>query len=580
MLVEPHRKTRITVVPHHSPGEEASTSRRYYWLLTRADESGEPLEGEEALVDGRGGRFATITLTEAGARYALLVQHVRADDSVIAESRVTIACKYVRREVRELTTSDRVAFFSAMREFYTVPLEEGRAKYGEGFYNAKHVAACPERRTDYCFHRGMHFLNAHASFDLWVEQNLQKIDPRVSLAQWDFMLDAAHLGTRWTSSEIFGPEMFGSALGSPENGYQISDGWFANITSVYDPGGDLLSADSDGAVTTNHNPYGFVDSSFNYQALPGVIRTSSYCGLEGVSEFTQCEVFVDCFESSSSLYDWATCMEHSVHASMHGMIGGGYDCNTNMADFQEDNPQFSPELLTFALQFLLANKWPSNSLMADYNDCDEECEVGQTDACGCTCNTDPFEWTDDEVYEFMTPVLTSLEGRAHGDEFVHIDPAAEHTLGFMQDGERLDDDSTMLLLRQMMVIGCEPGKVGAMSTGASPMDPIFWVIHTGFEKAQHILQLSPGYRDSYDFEWVVADCGEGVSGGELDDTFPFTEVMLGLGDGTELLTNANILELLYPSNPQLPYIYEGFGKWGTCTDWDACPECGDGGVKR
>ncbi|CAN0421351.1 unnamed protein product [Hapterophycus canaliculatus] len=42
----------------------------------------------------------------------------------------------------------------------------------------------------------MHFLNAHASFDLWVEQNLQKIDPKVSLAQWDFMLDAANLGTR------------------------------------------------------------------------------------------------------------------------------------------------------------------------------------------------------------------------------------------------------------------------------------------------------------------------------------------------------------------------------------------------
>lgn len=50
---------------------------------------------------------------------------------------------------------------------------------------------------EYCFHNGIQFLNAHASFDLWVERNLQMIDPTVSLAYWDFMIDAATLGTRY-----------------------------------------------------------------------------------------------------------------------------------------------------------------------------------------------------------------------------------------------------------------------------------------------------------------------------------------------------------------------------------------------
>lgn len=50
---------------------------------------------------------------------------------------------------------------------------------------------------EYCYHNGMHFLNAHAAFGLWVEQSLQMIDPKVSLAQWDYMLDAATLGTKW-----------------------------------------------------------------------------------------------------------------------------------------------------------------------------------------------------------------------------------------------------------------------------------------------------------------------------------------------------------------------------------------------
>ncbi|CAB1114279.1 TYR [Ectocarpus sp. CCAP 1310/34] len=590
MVVEPHRATRITVSsrlplseisekseksPSPSPPSSSSSRRRYYWLLVRADSSGAALDDVTPLVDARGyDRFVTVTLTDAGEKYALLVQQVEGDDgTVVAEQRVTISCKYVRRELRGLTIADRTGFFAAMREFYTVSLEEGRALYGDGFYDAKLMAAYHNTR-DYCFHNGMHFLNAHAAFDLWVESNLQKIDPKVSLPQWDYMLEAAHLGTEWGDSEIFGPDMFGSALGSPDNQFQISDGWFSNISSVYDPAGDLLSAEAD--ISTNHNPYGFVGSTYNYQSIPGVSRTSSYCGLQGVSEFSKCEVFVGCFEDNNSLYEWAVCMEHSVHASMHGMIGGGFNCNVNMAEFQEANPQFSPELLTFTLQFLLANKWPSNSLMEDFNYCDEDCAVGQTHPCGCTCITDPFEWTDDAIYDFMEDAMETLQLRAHGDQFIDEDRSARHPLGFAQKGKRLDDESIMLLLRQLMVIGCEPGEVGAMSTGAAPLDPIFWALHAGFDKAQHILQLSPGYRDTYDFAWVDSESCDDMSGGKLDDLYPWTERMLGLGDGTELLTNSDLVEILHPSNPKLPYVYEGFNKWGTCTDWDPCPECDDG----
>lgn len=68
-----------------------------------------------------------------------------------------------------------------------------------------------------------------------------------------------------------------------------------------------------------------------------------------------------------------------------------------MTEFQLKHPEFGQGLLSFVLEFLLANKWPSNTLMGDYNECDEECVVGQTETCGCTCTTDPFDWTDDEV---------------------------------------------------------------------------------------------------------------------------------------------------------------------------------------
>lgn len=79
-----------------------------------------------------------------------------------------------------------------------------------------------------------------------------------------------------------------------------------------------------------------------------------------------------------------------------------------MVEFAEENPQFNPGLLSFALEYLLANKWPSNSLMEDYNTCDEECDIDQTEPCGCTCNTNPFEWTDDEVFNCFAPFAAWL----------------------------------------------------------------------------------------------------------------------------------------------------------------------------
>lgn len=87
-----------------------------------------------------------------------------------------------------------------------------------------------------------------------------------------------------------------------------------------------------------------------------------------------------------------------------------------------------------------------------------------------------------------------------------------------QDGERLSNEQTLLLLRVMMVIACEPGEVGAMSGGASPSDPIFWVLHPIFEKAFHILLLSPEYGPKYDLSWVDGTC----YGSRLDDEMPFS----------------------------------------------------------
>ncbi|CAN0399674.1 unnamed protein product, partial [Hapterophycus canaliculatus] len=76
----------------------------------------------------------------------------------------------------------------------------------------------------------------------------------------------------------------------------------------------------------------------------------------------------------------------------------------------------------------------------------------------------------------------------------------------------------MLLLRHVVKIGCEPGAVGTMVGGTSPMDPLFWVLHPLFEKALHVLWMSPQFRDTYNFDWIDGSC----VGSKIDDRVPFT----------------------------------------------------------
>ncbi|CAM9998005.1 unnamed protein product, partial [Ectocarpus fasciculatus] len=134
------------------------------------------------------------------------------------------------------------------------------------------------------------------------------------------------------------------------------------------------------------------------------------------------------------------------------------------------------------------------------------------------------------------------------------------------DQNRLGDEENLLLMRYLVKIGCEPGAVGSMTTLASPLDPLFYMLHSMFEKALHIVWLSPKYRDSFSMDWADGPC----PGSGYTDELPFTEAVLGLGDGTAFMTNERLLELLHPSNPAVPYIYEDFAKWGTSDleQWD------------
>eukprot|EP00904_Undaria_pinnatifida_P014260 jgi/Undpi1/9965/HiC_scaffold_28.g12419.m1 len=581
MVVEPYRETKLT-----TQASGGSKDPRFFWRVVEVNDGSDApsiADGSAASVvfgapsvrvreepivafDAEGGAEITITLTSPGKAFLVTVEERGEDGTVSGRGEVTASCKYVRRELRDLTEGDRVKFLDAMEAYFKTPDAEGLDKYGEGFFSYERLTAYHNAARDhYCYHAGLQFLSAHFAFGLMMERSLQAVNPAVSLAFWDYMIEASTLGTEWGKSAIFDDDMFGRALGQPENSFQVTEGRFGGISSIYDPEDRRF----DSRLATQHNPFGYISATSNYQDLPFMTRTSSFCNLEAHATFATDGVFVACFDSSDTIAEWESCMEKKVHGDIHGLLGGAFNCNVDMQEFHESHPQYSPGLLTFVLELMTVLFWPRNLFMPEYNTCDTGCTRGQTEPCRCTCSVDVMSMSDEEIYALTSGFLSRASGRYSGDIFVSYDESSDRPWGLAQDGVRFSDADSSLLMRYIAKIGCEPGAVGMMAGGASPMDPLFWVLHPVFEKALHVLLMSPKYRDSYNLEWSDGSC----DGSRLNDALPFTEKDLGIGEGTEFLTNAQIMSFLHPSNPQLPFLYGTFEKWGTMDNWDFCPEC-------
>ena len=56
-----------------------------------------------------------------------------ADGGTTTVLRQPVVCQYVRRELRRLSESERLAFLDAMHVIYTESSEVGKAKYGAAF---------------------------------------------------------------------------------------------------------------------------------------------------------------------------------------------------------------------------------------------------------------------------------------------------------------------------------------------------------------------------------------------------------------------------------------------------------------
>ena len=82
------------------------------------------------------------------------------------------ACRYVRREIRDLTAADRDAYTAALRIVHSLDEDVGQARFGSRFTSAKRLAALHNAQS-FCYHFGCVFFTSHPAFQLVLERSLQ-----------------------------------------------------------------------------------------------------------------------------------------------------------------------------------------------------------------------------------------------------------------------------------------------------------------------------------------------------------------------------------------------------------------------
>ena len=174
-VVEPHKSTLLEATNRADNCSGAAVST-YAWSVAQievdaggqasASSSGMVLEGAEAtLVFDAAGTTWAVTLTETTtstmSSTAATASHgasLTAVTTRIAAS-TSVACKYVRREVRDLTAADRDAYLDALRIVYSymnatsADADEatGRLKYGANFRGGAHFVAL-HASSEFCYH--------------------------------------------------------------------------------------------------------------------------------------------------------------------------------------------------------------------------------------------------------------------------------------------------------------------------------------------------------------------------------------------------------------------------------------------
>lgn len=547
-IVEPHRETTLTVLVNGEPCDDRCTSAQWW------------VDGAPAAVGGR----VTHSFTRAGLH---TVQFVGPTNRLVED---TVMSKWVRRELRDLSTEDRDKFFAAMHTVWHVDTATGQQRFastkykGAEYFVRKHLAGAASTECDH-WHDNAGLMTHHMAFTLEMEQALQAIDARIAMPYWEYSLDAMILGNDWEAADVFDKGWFGAA--SPAGPlHTVTEGRWA-YTPV------MSNARSYSNIT---NQWAQLRSPWNQNPAPFVARHRKILGNGNFqATFPACRDFNTAM-LTTSFADIMPYLNGLTHGPVHLMIGGQWHQNSSAVDLFFDGQQSN---------FLLMSKilW-RHGFMRCHDSCVEN--VTDLDSCACTC---PAEYLDHtSAYDILvneTGILHWLAADSRGKIRYDTKLGSYYVVGYTRD----QNEQAWVAIYDAL---CNPGWVGDMFTSAAPVDPIFYVIHTTAERFLWtrilLARAEPDawfFDDTWGYSHDVAtpsDTGEvcywdnlptdaGLDlpscvtltcpGHRYNDTIPFEDFI----GGDDSYTNEQFWKLMQPTSNTLPYTYANF-EYPWCAD--------------
>lgn len=166
-----------------------------------------------------------------------------------------------------------------------------------------------------------------------------------------------------------------------------------------------------------------------------------------------------------------------------------------------------------------------------------------------------ISWDEKEMAKDRPNCEVALESHYLYKKFMNIQNVDGGGCDYSFNNMTTDENREFMVF--LLRYSCNPGKMGAMCTGAAANDPVFWPIHPLFDRLLAYIRLSDDYVD-FNHTWKDDPSCYGRS---KDDMMPFKNL---LNEGSDkFYTNGDLYNLFDPRSPDLLYVYDHF-------DWDHC----------
>lgn len=484
--------------------------------------------------------------------------------TVLSTLEGSVICMYIRRELRSLSSSDLTAVVETMHKLWTTSETEGVARYGENFHNITYLLRfhhfnAADRKTDH-IHNGNGILMQHVKFTNIFEKSIQSINPSLSLPYWDFTIDTAE-GKFANESFALSPSIFGH-MHKPksfEDGFSyegdsivhgaIPDGLWKNYKSDFN-----VFADMDYA-------YGYMRGPWNLNPNPYVSR---YTFNFSMYKMPSCSDHFSLMQYDD-LMTFFNLGEFAPHGNVHILTGGAYGCDMfqPLLDKGFIGDEYSLHKLCISWSAVIMKSAYRYHLLTPQKDC----VVNSVDVNLSECKYECKESDKDALYEFISSLAAAPDDPGYLNLNLDKPGSKEAWLEF--------------------ICGGNGGKVfsGDNFESASPIDPIFWLIHPPLERLLHAKFMGGGFLDE---SWgtdavkqnvcVTAKCYSDEEGRAeyFDDCcyghFENDRLLDAVsGDRTQYFgpSNAQTLAATDPRSSRyaMPYVYDDFS-WDHCTEQD------------